>query len=95
MRECTFGANPPSSSLGLKPQDVSRERLVSTPEAKFQSRSSCLKEAMLTRERLSRCGTTSPESATECIEYNCARTWGFVIDCKGLEQGVQAMLESR
>lgn len=41
------------------------------------------------------CGTTSPTFASECVEYNCARTWGFVTDCKGLEYGVQTMLDSR
>ena len=37
-------------------------------------------------------GTTSPEFATECIEFNCARTWGFVSDCQALEEGVTKML---
>ena len=41
------------------------------------------------------CGTTSPGFASECVEFNCARTWGFVTDCKGLEKGVQNMLEAR
>ena len=41
------------------------------------------------------CGTTSPEFASECVEFNCARTWGFVIDSKSLEKGVQSMLEAR
>ena len=40
------------------------------------------------------CGTTSPTFASDCVEYNCARTWGFVVDCKGLEKGVQGMLEA-
>ena len=39
------------------------------------------------------CGTTSPQYATECMEFNSARTWGFVTDCHGLDRGVQAMLE--
>ena len=39
------------------------------------------------------CGTTSPQSATECMEFNSARTWGFVTDCHGLDKGIQAMLE--
>lgn len=26
------------------------------------------------------CGTTSPEYAQQCIAYNAARTWGFVVD---------------
>ena len=38
------------------------------------------------------CGTTSPKFADECVEFNCARTWGFVTDCNGLEKGVQDML---
>lgn len=41
------------------------------------------------------CGTTSPDSARECIEFNSARTWGFVTVCNGLEKGVQAMLEAQ
>ena len=40
------------------------------------------------------CGTTSPSFASDCVEYNCARTWGFVTDCKGLEKGVQSMLDA-
>lgn len=40
------------------------------------------------------CGTTSPRFADECVEFNCARTWGFVIDCDGLNKGVQTMLEA-
>ena len=38
------------------------------------------------------CGTTSPSFASDCVEYNCARTWGFVTDSKSLEKGVQSML---
>lgn len=41
------------------------------------------------------CGTTSPDFARECVEFNSARTWGFVTDCSGLEKGVQAMLKAR
>ena len=41
------------------------------------------------------CGTTSPEFATDCVEFNCARTWGFVTGCETLERGVQNMLEAR
>jgi len=40
------------------------------------------------------CGTTSPAFASECVEYNCARTWGFVTDCDRLDKGVQAMLDA-
>ncbi|KAM0800465.1 isochorismatase family protein [Usnea florida] len=39
------------------------------------------------------CGTTSPQYATECMEYNSARTWGFVTDCDDLDKGIKAMLE--
>ena len=41
------------------------------------------------------CGTTSPDFAAKGVEFNCARTWGFVTDCSHLEQGVHAMLEAR
>ena len=41
------------------------------------------------------CGTTSPSFASEAVEFNCARTWGFVSDCKGLEIGVEGMLSAR
>ena len=38
------------------------------------------------------CGTTSPEFAKECVEFNCARTWGFVSDCEMLAEGVGNMV---
>ncbi|KAF2228911.1 Isochorismatase hydrolase [Viridothelium virens] len=38
------------------------------------------------------CGTTSPQYATECIEYNAARTWGFVASCENFAAGVHEML---
>ena len=41
------------------------------------------------------CGTTSPQYATDCVEYNCARTWGFVTDSEALAKGVEDMLEAR
>ena len=41
------------------------------------------------------CGTTSPKFADDCVEFNCARTWGFVSDCEGLEKGVQGMLDAK
>ncbi|KAK4690535.1 hypothetical protein P7C71_g6277, partial [Lecanoromycetidae sp. Uapishka_2] len=41
------------------------------------------------------CGTTSPNFASDCVEFNCARTWGFVIDCEGLKKGVQTMLNTK
>ena len=40
------------------------------------------------------CGTRSPNAATERIEVDCVRTWGFVADCKGLEEVVEGMLEA-
>ena len=40
------------------------------------------------------CGTTSPGFATDCVEFNCARTWGFVSDCKSLEKGVDEMINA-
>lgn len=41
------------------------------------------------------CGTTSPKAATDGIEFNCARTWGFVADCEGFKDGVEGMLKAR
>ena len=41
------------------------------------------------------CGTTSPDFASQCVEFNCARTWGFVSDCSALEKAVRGMLEAR
>ena len=40
------------------------------------------------------CGTTSPEFARECVEWNCARTWGFVSDSTALEKGVEEMVHA-
>ncbi|MCJ1474007.1 hypothetical protein MMC13_002663 [Lambiella insularis] len=40
------------------------------------------------------CGTTSPGFASECVEFNCARTWGFVSDCADLEKGVESMFRA-
>ncbi|MCJ1307579.1 hypothetical protein MMC25_001226 [Agyrium rufum] len=40
------------------------------------------------------CGTTSPEFAREMVEFNCARTWGFVSDCGMLEEGVRGMVNA-
>lgn len=34
------------------------------------------------------CGTTSPGFATEMVEYNCRKSWGFLSDCKSLAEGV-------
>ncbi|MCJ1290399.1 hypothetical protein MMC34_001935 [Xylographa carneopallida] len=41
------------------------------------------------------CGTTSPTFASEMVEWNCARTWGFVTDCGMLEKGVEKMLGAK
>ncbi|MCJ1437015.1 hypothetical protein MMC27_006398 [Xylographa pallens] len=41
------------------------------------------------------CGTTSPTFASEMVEWNCARTWGFVTDCAKLEEGVEEMLSAK
>ena len=41
------------------------------------------------------CGTTSPQYATDCVEYNCARTWGFVTDSQALEKGVEGMMKAK
>lgn len=35
------------------------------------------------------CGTTSPEYAQQCIAYNAARTWGFVVDSEEFAKGVE------
>jgi nicotinamidase-related amidase len=37
------------------------------------------------------CGTTSPDFAQDCVEYNGAKTWGFVLSCEDLAKGVDAM----
>ncbi|KAF2819407.1 Isochorismatase hydrolase [Ophiobolus disseminans] len=36
------------------------------------------------------CGTTSPEYAQKCYEYNGAGTYGFVTSCEGFAKGVEA-----
>ena len=41
------------------------------------------------------CGTTSPGFAKECVEFNCARTWGFVSSCGDLKKATAKMLENR
>lgn len=38
------------------------------------------------------CGTSSPAFATSCVEFNCARTWGFVVGCGELGRGVEEMV---
>lgn len=37
------------------------------------------------------CGTTSPDYAQQCITYNAAKTWGFVVSCGDLAKGANAM----
>ena len=37
------------------------------------------------------CGTTSPEYAQQCYEYNGAGTYGFVTSCEGFAKGVEGM----
>ena len=34
------------------------------------------------------CGTTSPSSSQESIEFNCAKTWGFSTTCKDFSNGL-------
>lgn len=84
----------PDRIIGFKAPRCFRQEADSQDPDPFHELAFGLKQAMLTFE-MYRCGTTSPDSARECIEFNCARTWGFVTDCNGLEQGVQAMLEAR
>ena len=36
-------------------------------------------------------GTSSPEFAQNCIEYNAGKSWGFVSSCEKLARGVQEM----
>ena len=33
--------------------------------------------------------TTSPSSSQESIEFNCAKTWGFVLKCEDFAKGVE------
>jgi nicotinamidase-related amidase len=37
------------------------------------------------------CGTTSPECAQECYEYNAAKTYGFCTSCEKFAKGVEKM----
>lgn len=41
------------------------------------------------------CGTTSPGFAKESIEFNCARTWGFVSSCGELRDAIGNMIAER
>ncbi|KAK3048762.1 OPT super [Extremus antarcticus] len=38
--------------------------------------------------------TTSPEFATECVQWNCELGWGFVLSSEELQRGVNRMRES-
>ncbi|KAI4720669.1 Isochorismatase hydrolase [Aureobasidium sp. EXF-10727] len=37
------------------------------------------------------CGTTSPNFSQQCIEFNAAKSWGFVAKCADLARGVENM----
>lgn len=37
-------------------------------------------------------GTSSPEFAKDCMEYNAQKSWGFVASCEDLSKGVGNML---
>lgn len=37
------------------------------------------------------CGTTSPDFSRQCIEFNAAKTWGFLVSCEDLKKGVDAI----
>jgi len=39
------------------------------------------------------CGTTSPNFAQQCYEYNAAKTFGFCTSCKEFAHGVENMTE--
>ena len=41
------------------------------------------------------CATTSPHGAQECVEYNVARTMGFVVDCQGFARDIEASIAPR
>jgi nicotinamidase-related amidase len=38
------------------------------------------------------CGTTSPTFSQDCIEYNAAKTWGFVAKCEDFFNGAEEMV---
>lgn len=46
-------------------------------------------DCVLVREA---CGTSSPGFARECVEHNCARSWGFVVGVGELGRGVEEMV---
>jgi nicotinamidase-related amidase len=37
------------------------------------------------------CGTTSPRSAQECVEFNSSKTWGFCATCEDFAKGLKAI----
>lgn len=37
------------------------------------------------------CGTTSPEYAQQCFEFNAAKTYGFCTSCEEFAKGVESM----
>ena len=39
------------------------------------------------------CGTTSKDYARQCVEFNCAHTWGFVTGCEDFAKGVEGMVK--
>lgn len=40
------------------------------------------------------CGTTSPAHSQQCVEFNAAKTWGFVLSCEDVAKGVEDMVYS-
>ena len=36
-------------------------------------------------------GTISPDHSQESIEFNCAKTWGFCMECEDFAKGVEDM----
>lgn len=36
-------------------------------------------------------GTSSPEFAQDCMEYNAQKSWGFMASCEGFAKGVEEM----
>ncbi|KAI9726816.1 MAG: hypothetical protein M1828_000672 [Chrysothrix sp. TS-e1954] len=40
------------------------------------------------------CGTTSPDHSQQCVEFNSAKTWGFVLSCEDLAKGAENMVHA-
>lgn len=36
-------------------------------------------------------GTTSPNFAQQCLEYNAENSWGWVLSCRQIQEGVERM----